>query len=165
MSIKPTEVITQSKLISGQEVIDLYVTSQSSIVVIEDTVKGIKFNCEILPIDNQMYIDISENLQLLDMDEIEKAKIIKDAHDKGKTVDITLDEKTLAQNLKEYKEVYYPIMQKIFPICCVNPKILDGGGENAWDLRTVPLEVGSKILSEIMSLSGVSKEADKERKK
>ena len=123
-------------------------------VIITDEFNKKRFEMELRPLTNAQYALIADELTML---EKQRSSV---------SLDNSIDEQEVT-NISIYKEVIYPMITKLFPECCINPRIVKGGGpqENVWDLEVVPTQVASVILDNLFKISGLGSEGSEEIKK
>lgn len=81
---------------------------------------------------------------------------------------VVLDKNMPEAAAKSLKEVVLPMMKVFLPMCTVEPRITfnrDEESNTVIHIGDVPMMVASIVFKEILDLSGISAEADKERKK
>lgn len=88
------------------------------------------------------------------------AEIEVDATKAGSTGDEVVD------NFSSYQAVMYPIIKKVLPICCIDPKIVEGkAGDNELSLSDMPLEMASDLLGQVFKASGIEEDKEDDTKK
>lgn len=135
----------EKKTYAGDEVKGLFPSPISQIVEIESEKYGIiKF--EVLPMDNETYAKMGQAM-------IDVGSINPDRTD------------GLA-SIATFGKMYYPMMKVIFPMCCVNPKVIDGVSTDkaTISVKNMPMDVCTLLFLKILNISGLTQEADEERK-
>ncbi len=127
--------------------------SRQDITIIDPELGECKFTIRPLSI-----MELSENRQ-----EFENAQ-------SGDNVDPEkLDDKA---KLKFANDVLFPMIKKLLPLCVINPTIvlddkdprLDDSTSNVLSLNELPINLSSEVFNKILSVSGLTKKAEEDRK-
>lgn len=81
---------------------------------------------------------------------------------------VTISKDMPEASRKQLKEVVLPMMKIFLPKCTTNPQITfnrDEESDNIVHIGDIPIMVATMVFKEILDLSGISAEAEEERKK
>lgn len=129
---------------SGEAIKGIFSRPQSIFITIETKKYGnVKF--EVRPMNNDIYAQMGTAM---------------------KSTGVDLKNISNLDGLKIFGDVYYPAMKIVFPYCCINPKVVDGPStdQTTLSLTDIPMEVAMNLFNQIMTESGLSDEAEEERK-
>lgn len=137
------KVETPKQLISGGDIKAFFSKPPPKTVKIEHDGKEFQFLVQSL--DNSTYVKIGKEVGMM----------------------TAISEDNPLTELKIFAEVYYPACKVAFPICCVNPKVVDGTSTDpaVLELDNIPIPVCVLLLIEIMGASGLTEKEQDIRKK
>ena len=130
--------------ISGSGIKGLFSTPTTTDIIVKNKQYGnLKF--KVRPMTNEIYAKMGEAM---------------------KSKGIELDKTNLIDGLKVFAQVYYPAMKVVFPYCCLDPKIMEGVSTDSstLDLNTVPMDILMELFNQLMAVSGLTDDKEKERK-
>ncbi len=152
MSTSNTKIITSDKTMStennkvtkGNEIGVLFTKPQSVTITVKSEKYGnLEFECR--PMNNEVYAAMGSAMN---------------------TSNVKPDNLDGLSSLKVFGEIYYPAIKVVFPYCCLNPKIINGVSSDpkVISIENVPMEICMDLFAQLMDASGLSGQAEEERK-
>ena len=135
----------EDKIISGTDIGAIFSKPESVDIFVKDKKHG-KLKFHVRPMTNEVYARMGNVMKM-----------------EG----VNLKTPSELENLKIFGQVYYPAMKEVLPYCCLDPKVISGDSTDKSEISVsnIPIAIGIELLMKLLEISGLSDDAEVERKK